>query len=85
MLMEALMGRDGNTVAASLLRRAQGEEIPLAVAQPKFNDGWWVFAFCTCKIMRNPSRSSCSCSLPQLAPLLRKIDPSVAGRLLLAQ
>lgn len=40
MLMEALMGRDGNTVAASLLRRAQGEEVPLAVAQPEFNDGW---------------------------------------------
>jgi hypothetical protein len=41
LLMEALMGREGNTVAASLLRRAQGDDVsPLAVAQPKFNDGW---------------------------------------------
>jgi len=41
LLMEALMGQDGNNIAASLLRRAQGEQVSLAVPeQPRFNDGW---------------------------------------------
>lgn len=39
--MDALMARDADTVVASLLRRAQGEQVPLAVPeQPKFDDGW---------------------------------------------
>jgi hypothetical protein len=41
LLMDALMARDADTVVASLLRRAQGEQVPLAVPeQPKFDDGW---------------------------------------------
>ena len=44
LLMEALMGRDSDTVVASLLRRAQGEHqtlLPVEVPeQPLFDDGW---------------------------------------------